>query len=702
MPEPTDPGGVAGSGGGFFPGGGGSPPPAPPPPAVPAALALTPPGPVAGIVNIPTCFVGSGNVIIPQEDEQYIYLPSSGTNWTYDITTGRWQKTGGSGTGVLDAPATSLDTAYGLQPFYLQGFNLEFLTPAAPYRFNDTYLGVLDDSNVFYGWRIWKNCGANSESTCPDANVDDPNKNWKAYALVNGAQLDIIPIGVNPDEGFRIRSDGASLHWDRYTSSGHPAPQWDYSIYSIPLPGSTTFRFHLNSGYFNNVLSTVRTFKGSFIGSVPFTWTTPLGGTLTGTGNNRCFTSSVPGTYQVCISTASDGPICASITIADLYFQPIGFNCGQCVFTGETIKFQSNGGLNGTLVATGGLVIDPLTWQAPNQVGSITLTYTIGDKSVTCVLNVVDPLIITNVQGDTISGLIPGETFQITTNYAYPFAVWENLDCPNVVSPSGFVTIPNVLGDNCFGALDCSIRVRLTSLPFPGCDSLVDGHTAIFLDLRIIVDPVYPTPKFGGAPPLKWKPETPDFRVIVNEFEGGCDETYLRNRVPTMRWTVNYDGMPYSIDNPCAQPCCDDTLGFINGVDPSTQNIRRLDDFWMLVAGQAGYFTLVDHRTNHIWRRVRFDQTMGRDHVNWRKSQSRSVFMIWRPCCATEPEGGICVHKTVPVADECDVVQEVIPVLEFGNQVTDFCEQATPIVVVPTYITFMGTGVTYLTIPVTT
>jgi hypothetical protein len=605
---------------------------------------------VTTAAGIPVCFEASAIYSIPQEDERCIDLPLSGTNWTFVPTNCMWKKTSGA-LGVMDAPTVTgnVSDVYGLQPFWIASQILTFTTPPSPNRFFASLTGVLDAGDQFYGWYLWKNCGNRSVSSCNAANNDDLAQGWKAFIYLAGSIVTPIPYNVNAGEWFRIRSTGTALLWERETGEGG-SNHW-VTHYQITLPNTLSWRYYLNSAYPNNEWYTVHTFKGTFQGSIPVTWTTPLGGTVSGTGNNRCFIADTSGTYQVCVDSEIDDPVCVDIDVQPLFIEADGYECGaDCVFTNSIVNFNSNGGVQGILTARDiggrdvGTVLGPLSWQAPGSPTHVIFTYTISDASTTCELDVVAPLELLNVDGDKIIGLLPGDSFQIIDSYTAAGGVvtWTNLDCPNIVTESGLITIPTYFVDSCFGALDCFIRGTVTTVPDATCANLENVY---FVDVRIIVDPVFPIPEFGGPRPLKWKVETPDFRVISHQFEGGCDETYIRNKVPVYKWTISYDGLYYDNPSPCPpEPCCDDPLGFDNGINPNNQNAKILDDFWNFVYGTYGYFTLIDVRNNQRWKHVRFETALQKDHINWTKSHSRTVTMVWNPCCDKAPSGGTCSH----------------------------------------------------------
>lgn len=615
-------------------------------------ITIVPNTDVTTATSVPVCFEASAIYSLPQEDERCIDLPESGTNWTFVPSNCMWKKTAGS-LGVMDAPTLTGNTrdVYGLQPFWMASQILTFTTPPSPNRFYACLTGVLDTGDLFYGWYLWKNCGNRPVSECNAANNDDLAQGWKAFVYLAGAIVTPVPFNVNAGEWFRIRSTGTSLLWERQTTAGG-TEHW-VTHYQITLPNTLGWRFYLNSAYPNNEWYTIHTFKGTYQGAVPLTWTTPLGGTLTGDGNNRCFIVDSVGTYQVCVDSDFDDPVCVDIEVTPLFIEPDGYECGtDCVFTNAIINFTSNGGTQGVLTARDagghdvGTILGPLTWQAPGAPTHVIFTYTVGESVATCELDVVSPLELLNVEGDTIIGLVPGDTFQILDSYtaAGGTVVWSNLDCPNLVTADGLIAIPRYFTDSCFGAVDCYIRGLVTTVPDASCANLENKY---FIDIRIIVDPIYPTPDFGGPSPLKWRIETPDFRVISHQFEGGCSETYIRNRVPIYKWTISYDGLYLEDPSQCPPtPCCDEPLGFENGINPNNQNAAILDNFWNYVYGTYGYFTLIDIKTGQRWKHVRFENDMTRDHINWRKVQSRTVSMIWNPCCEVAPAGGTCPHVT--------------------------------------------------------
>lgn len=618
------------------------------------SLTIIPNTAQTAVIGLPICFEGSAIVSIQSTPLGPMDIATSGATWTYNkTTTFDFQKTGGI-LSYSDCIVATTSTCYGFQPFYIRGSNISHASPGGANNNVSWVIGVTDDDDNLHYIEVYKYCNATPTPSC--------SSGWFMTAYFNGAA--IYNRGVNFNENFYVRSDGINLYFEHMQGGVIIRDAWR------TLPPNHLWRFRVAVYAPQNTINALRVWKGSFQGSVPVTWSAPLGGALVVNGNTGCFTASSAGSYQVCIESEFEPQICVDIEVDDIILEPIGLDCGQCVLTDQVVEFSSNAGVSGVLTVLDaytnepvGSVLGPLSWQAPGGVTAQTqviATYTVetdeGPESATCNLFIMPRLKVINVVGDTIAGLVPGDTFQILTNYEYPNFVWENIDCPNIVSQNGIIHIPSRMNDTCFGALDCYIRGKLINIPIGTpeipvegnlCDNLTSGDSQLSVTLRIITDPVYPTPNFGGPPPVKWQKQTPEYKVLVNEFEGGCNETYLKNRIAIQRWTVKYEGLRFEDDNPCApDPCCDEEQGFINGYDNSYLNAKRLDDFWNTVAGTAGYFTLVDMRTGDIWRRARFEDEMGSDHVNWRTTNSRDVSIIWNPCCATGPMGGVCQHNT--------------------------------------------------------
>lgn len=345
-------------------------------------------------------------------------------------------------------------------------------------------------------------------------------------------------------------------------------------------------------------------------------------------------------------------------------------NCCFCTFTEEIVTFSTNA-RDGVLVATGGTVLSNTQWQAPSIPGvyivEISVEGITGELTVQNTITVVERIKLTNIVNNRIDYLLPGDSFQISTNYDNSEIIWETIDNDGipVVTDNGLVVINSSPADQCFGAINCIVRAKRIQTGI--CSSLVDT-----VDIRIIVNPVYPTPDNCGPLIGKWLRDGSKFNVIKTIFEGGCDEVHIKNIVPVITWTVNYDGLSKyttkETDCPLCQTCiifcgCEKEINpdiYKNGCHPIMRSANRLDDFWNLVYGEYKTFTLVDYDTGEIWYNVRFDGDMTYDHRHRKVANTRTVKMVWRPCCVSSPRGGTCSKHGMmnykPIKDDsCDI-----------------------------------------------
>lgn len=338
-----------------------------------------------------------------------------------------------------------------------------------------------------------------------------------------------------------------------------------------------------------------------------------------------------------------------------LIVKGIGFdsNCCFCVFTDTIVGFSSNA--DGILSASGGTVLSNSKWKAPSEPGVYIIKYIVvgeyGKMMVKNTITVVKRLTVTNIPSTTIDWLLPMETFALETNYSPEEVIWETLsDGIPFVTPTGNIVINSSPADQCFGAVDVTIRGTVQNAD---CTGLLN-----YIDIKIKLNPIYPTPDNCGPFITKWLRDGKKFNVIRIEYDGGCDETHLKNRVPIVTWTINYEGLVrYTLqDTTC--PLCYSCIAYCGctekeaqeklqqqtrtGCHPILQSANRLDDFWNLVYGEYKSFTLVDYDTGEIWYNVKFSGDMSYDHRHRIKSNVRSVKLIWRPCCSQAPQGGTC------------------------------------------------------------
>lgn len=360
----------------------------------------------------------------------------------------------------------------------------------------------------------------------------------------------------------------------------------------------------------------------------------------------------------------------------------IGFdsNCCFCVFTNQEVVFSTNG-LSGALKASGGTVLSNSKWKAPSEEGVYIVKLIVegvnGKILVKNTITVVKKLEVLNIPNNFLTGLLPGDGFLIETNYPAEEVIWETIgDCIPTVTPRGNIYVSSSPADKCFGAFDCIIRGKV--IPTEGCENLIN-----YVDVRIKVDPVYPTPDNCGPYISKWLRDGKKFRVIKTEFEGGCDETHLKNRVPVIMWTVNYEGLPYyetkEVECPSCYACIlycgckkdEQPPVYSDGCHPIFRSANRLEDFWNLVYGEYKSFTLVDYDTGEVWQNVKFDADMTFDHRHRRTANTRTVKLVWRPCCSNYPEGGRCSKHGLmnykSKKQSCQVEQECQPETNIYN-----------------------------------
>ena len=630
---PPDEGGGSGDEGGggvgLPPGGGGDPPPSggggttPPSGSFLPSITISPNTTQHVAVETQRCFTAIASISVAQEDERLAAFDPEVVNGcdVYDASVGYWRKQCG-GNSIYDAYTSVPQLIYHSQPFYIVGANSEFNTPGVPNNNTSCYIGVQGTGGWDFMWEVFAYCNTTVTGSC--------TVTWFGNCRVRNPSnvvTDIALVGVNFNENFRVRSDGTTIYWEKST-----AGVWSVAAtYANPTDGGD-YQFFVDALFLQNTWTNVRTFRGSWQGQVPVTWTVPDGGTLTGTGNTRCFSAPTAGDYSICVEAEGLEPLCIDIVVEPLYFTPVGYECGECAFAGATISFTSNA--SGVLTADGGTVITGTQWRAPDVAGTYTLTYTVGEAVETCELNIIEPLTVANVTESTLV-LLPGQVLTLDANYDYPNVEWTIVGCgDDIVTETGILTIPYAPNNDCFGAYSCSITGTLVSTG-TACPVPIGAGSTVTIPIK--VNPVFPSRSVCGPPHIKWLRQTAEFKVIKTEFEGGCDEKHIRNRVPTYKWTINYRGLPYSLGEEC------NTVVTPLGCDASTGTAKKLDDFYFGVAGEYGYFTLIDEETGETWQNVSFERPLDKDHVNRYTNQSRTAYLVWKPCCNLSPLGGACV-----------------------------------------------------------
>jgi hypothetical protein len=617
-----------GGGGGYIPpgevpteggGGGGSSSSTSPTGNFLPTITISPNTPQTLAVGTNRCFTALAAISIPQEDERFADFDPEIINGAdcYDASIGYWRKNAG-GNAIYDAETIVPELIYNKQPWRIEATNTEFSTPGGANNNTSVIMGVRSTGGYAFFWELLKYC---------NSTPGDCGSGWFAHVKMNTPSTTIsLSYGaIEQSQFFRVRSDGTRIWWE-YTTEGN----WAYNYYGLDIPADAgDFYFFVNGLYLNNSLSYIKTFRGSWQGTVPVEWTTPDGGTLSGTGNTRCFTTDTPGEYSICAGAPGIEPVCVDITADDLFYIPIGFDCDSCIFSGTVVNFQTNA--EGILTADGGTVLNSTQWRAPDVEGTYTLTYTVGSNTATCQLTVIEKLELTNV--DDILDLLPGEIFQIESNKDIADITFTTSDCDNLITPDGKIVIPYNPTSSCFGAYNCVITATLNSTGTE-CDVPdMDGKSVQF---QLKVAPIFPSRSICGVPHVKWLRDDVDLKVLTNNFDGGCDEVYLKNRTPIIRWNIDFKGLPYTIESDCI------THSSLVGCNPEFTGAKVLDDFYLAVGGQGGYFTLYDEETGQTWKNVRFEDKLQKNHVNRFTNHSRTAKIKWSPCCDIEPFAGMC------------------------------------------------------------
>ena len=69
----------------------------------------------------------------------------------------------------------------------------------------------------------------------------------------------------------------------------------------------------------------------------------------------------------------------------------------------------------------------------------------------------------------------------------------------------------------------------------------------------------------------------------------------------------------------------------------------------------------MDYDTGEIWQNVRFESMMESDHIHRRNSNSRTIKIVWKPCCNLSPAGGQCSIHGISSYRRSDVIKLLAP-----------------------------------------
>jgi hypothetical protein len=294
------------------------------------------------------------------------------------------------------------------------------------------------------------------------------------------------------------------------------------------------------------------------------------------------------------------------VEVAALYIKPINGNCGGTVIQGEAIQFESNGGNGGLFEATNGTILSDLKWQAPFTEGVTTFTYTIGNVHANCTLTVVPKLTVDGVNEDGhYPDLAQGEDVYFHSTCLR--AVYTSLNYPSLITLQGHLIAPTDAQNEVFGQKDVKVRVT-------GCGQVYD--------FTVRIEAMYPTPKFCGANPEKWKQNRPDFKANTVEMTGGTQQVKNQNRVGISVWDVTYQPLAQG-NTPCQCVIGSDS----SRCESALQSAKRLDSFYTQVK-YTEYFTVVDRHTAIVYKYVRL-VSYTNDHGLYATEQARSLSMRW-------------------------------------------------------------------------
>lgn len=269
----------------------------------------------------------------------------------------------------------------------------------------------------------------------------------------------------------------------------------------------------------------------------------------------------------------------------------------------QIVNFRVNAGTTGEFIASGGTILEPLKWLAPEEEGIYTFEYHIGNISASTTLRVVPALNILGLEdGYLKQNVIQGETVVLKSTIP-EFTVFTSSNYPALVTRNGFVITPVDAQDEQFGMKDIIIQAKAF------------GQTIEFI---VHVLPMYPSAFYCGVPDIKWKQERPDRLLIKQKSAGGNREARRQNFKGTRTWKITYNYLQI-VGNKCA--CATENCG------RAPRDATRLDKFFDLVDGDVP-FSLRDKFTGEMFRNVYIDDYDG-DHVNYYWEQERAVTLYW-------------------------------------------------------------------------
>ena len=267
------------------------------------------------------CFTASGSISLPQQQEQFATLVPLNASSTY--SNGTYIKVGGVNNNY-DADAVDPSIIYQRQPFHIVGTNSSFTTPGTPDNNSSIKIGVKSTGGYEFYWEVSRYCNAVGGGC---------TARWYGFMKIkapNGS-ITVIPAGpgyTEPSQQFKVRSDGIRIIWEFTTENN-----WVYNYKSSNIPDDCgDFQFFTSGLFTNNRFDNIRTYKGSYQGTVSqFEWNTSGSEVdITVTGNTACIIPLQQGSFQLCVATNNVEPICVGVQAVPLYLRPKNLECNSC------------------------------------------------------------------------------------------------------------------------------------------------------------------------------------------------------------------------------------------------------------------------------------------------------------------------------------------------------------------------------------
>lgn len=411
----------------------------------------------------------------------------------------------------------------------------------------------------------------------------------------------VVDITATPLRLVAVASDGVNLSFYRQLvpfgelvlvhAIAIPADVTDFRLYYNMLKVGTRILFAGNAFFDSNV--PITTDKVTIVKSTQLQL-------VSQTASAFRVKSLNAGDYSF-QATAIDAPVSDSTTVQvrAFFFRPKFGDCGQAVLFGQLVEMETNA-IGGTIEATGGTPL-PLAWIAPYQLGNFIVIYTVAGQSLSCNFNVVPELFVGGIEdGYYKCPLMQGEQIIFTSNA--PDAFWECRD-HNIITAEGEFYAPDDAKDEYFGYKEVVIRVTGY------------GQTKQFI---VIIEPMFPTPFFGGAQPIKWvQSARGDYNQV--RFEKQSQDADIKNLSvePLFRWKVSYDGLFIANDD-CIE----------NRDSSYLKSAQRLDAFIKLVDTTNHRFSMIDYHTGIKYKSVRFEDA-DNDQVFYTTQQQRDYEFAW-------------------------------------------------------------------------